>query len=143
LPRRRLVWPQKTRLRLDRDVALAFGALLVRLARADGEYDPGEIAQIDAILRARYGLGDADAAQLRARCEIAEAEAPDTVRFTKAIKEAVPYEDRESVIEAMWSVVLSDGERDQHENALLRMIAPLLGISDQVSHQIRQKLERS
>jgi len=126
----------------DDDARVALGALLVRLARADGQYDADEVAQIDAILMTRYGLADFEAADLRARCEVAEAEAPDTVRFTKSIKDAVPYEDRESVIEAMWSVALTDGERDRHEDALLRMVAPMLGVSDQVSHQIRLKLER-
>lgn len=138
---KRLTAPDPTPL-ADEDARLALGALLVRLARADGHYDAAEVAQIDAILMARYGLADLEAAELRANCEVAEAEAPDTVRFTKAIKDAVPYADRESVIAALWSVVLADGDRDQHENALLRMVAPMLGVSDQDSHKIRLRIER-
>ncbi|MCF2870130.1 TerB family tellurite resistance protein [Octadecabacter sp. G9-8] len=122
------------------DARIALGVLLVRLARSDGSYDGDEIAQIDAVLMQRYGLTDAEAANLRADCEIAEAEAPDTVRFTKAIKEAVDYDDRIGVIEAMWSVVLVDGVRDRHEDAMLRMVAPLLGISDQDSHKARLRV---
>lgn len=124
----------------DHDARIALGALLVRLARADGSYDADEIAQIDAVLAARYGL-DAQAAEaLRTACEQAETEAPDTVRFTRAIKDAVPYEEREAVIEALWSVVMADGVRDQHEDAMLRMVAPLLGVSDQDSHKARRKV---
>lgn len=121
----------------DTDARIALGALLVRLARVDNSYDAEEIAQIDAILMQRYGLADFEATELRADCEIAEAEAPDTVRFTKAIKDAVDYDDRIAVIEAMWSVVMVDGVRDRHEDAMLRMVAPLLGISDQDSHKAR------
>ncbi len=124
----------------DADARVALGALLVRLARADGSYDADEITQIDAVLRARYGLTQAEAVELRGQCEIAETEAPDTVRFTRAIKDAVPYEEREGVIEALWSVVLADGERDEHEDAILRMVAPLLGVSDQDSHKARQRV---
>ena len=124
----------------DADARVALGALLVRLARTDGSYDASEIAQIDAILMQRYGLADFEAADLRGQCETAETEAPDTVRFTRAIKDAVPYEDREAVIEALWSVVLADGVRDQHEDALLRMVAPLLGVTDQDSHKARQRV---
>ena len=127
----------------DSDARIALGALLVRLARSDGSYDVDEVAQIDAVLMARYGLTDFEAADLRAQCEIAEAEAPDTVRFTKAIKDAVRYEDREGVIEALWSVVLADGVRDKAEDALLRMVAPMLGVTDQASHQIRQRVAKS
>lgn len=124
----------------DADARVALGALLVRLARADGSYDADEIAQIDAVLKERYGLSDAEAADLRGQCEIAETEAPDTVRFTRAIKDAVPYGDREAVIEALWSVVLADGVRDRHEDAILRMVAPLLGVTDQDSHKARQRV---
>lgn len=125
----------------DADARIALGALLVRLARADGTYDKTEIAQIDGVLMLRYALDAATAQDLRRTCEQAEAEAPDTVRFTRAIKEAVPYEEREGVIAALWSVVLADGVRDRHEDALLRMIAPLLGVSDQDSHSIRKRIE--
>lgn len=124
----------------DTDARIALGALLVRIARADGSYDTDEIAQINAVLMQRYGLAQAQAADLRVQCEAAEAEAPDTVRFTKAIKDAVDYEDRLGVIEALWSVVMADGVRDRHEDALLRMIAPLLGVSDQDSHKARKRV---
>ena len=126
----------------DADARVALGALLVRLARSDGAYDSEEIEQIDAVLMRRYGLVDFEAAELRARCEIAETEAPDTVRFTRAIKDAVPFEDRISVIEALWSVVLADGVRDEHEDAMLRLVAPLLGVSDQESHKARLRVSQ-
>jgi len=125
----------------DSDARIALGALLVRLARADGTYDSDEIAQIDAVLMQRYALDNAAAQDLRRTCEQAETEAPDTVRFTRAIKDAVPYEDRTGVIAALWSVVLADGVRDKHEDSLLRMVAPLLGVSDQDSHSIRRRIE--
>lgn len=125
----------------DADARVALGALLVRLARADNSYDADEIAQIDAVLMSRYGLSESEAKDLRATCETAEAEAPDTVRFTRAIKDAVPYEDRLGVIEALWSVVLADGVRDNHEDAMLRMVAPLLGVTDQESHKARLRID--
>ena len=57
--------------------------------------------------------------------------------FTRVIKEAIPLDDREAVVRAMWEVVLTDGSRDQHEDALMRMVAPLLGFTDQDSNRIR------
>lgn len=126
---------------LDTDARLALGALLVRLAKSDGDYAVQEIARIDRILAARYQLNAVEAAQLRAKCEDIEHAAPDTVRFTRSIKEAVPYEDREAVIESLWEVVLADGERDAQEDALLRMVAPMLGITDQDSAHARRRVE--
>ena len=124
----------------DTDARVALGALLVRLARTDGDYAESEVAQINSVLKRRFGLDQAGADSLRAQCEALEAEAPDTVRFTRAIKDAVPYPDRLGVIEAMWAVVLADGVRDDEEDSLMRMIAPLLGISDQDSHRARLKV---
>ena len=125
----------------DTDARVALGALLVRLARADGDYQTVEIERIDRILSKRYGLNAAEAAQLRADCETLESEAPDTVRFTRAIKDAVPYEDRKAVISAMWEIVLADDDRSDEENSIMRMVAPLLGVTDQDSNAARKAIQ--
>ncbi|MHA7877132.1 tellurite resistance TerB family protein [Roseivivax sp.] len=125
----------------DGDARLALSALLVRVARADGHFDADEAQRIDRILATRYGLDPEAAGALRADAEALEAEAPDTVRFTRAIKDAVPYEHRIQVVEALWSVVLADGKRDAEEDSLLRMVANLLGISDPDSARARQRAE--
>lgn len=136
---RRLTAPEPEQLS-DPDARIALGALLVRLARADGEYAAVEIAQIDKSLGKRYGLTPGQAAALRAQCETLEAEAPDTVRFTRAIKDAVDYENRVAVIETMWAVVMADGVREDEENSMMRMTASLLGVSDQDSHRARLRV---
>lgn len=125
----------------DPDARLALAALLVRVARADGDYDPAEVARIDRVLAARFGLTPFEAPRLRAEAEQLEAEAPDTVRFTRAVKDAVAYEDREGVIEALWEVVLADGTRDEEEDGLLRLVANLLGVNDRDSALARQRVE--
>ena len=125
----------------DGDARLALTALLVRIARSDNEYAPAEIAQIDRITEARYGLSKSEAENLRKEAEEVEAGAPDTVRFTRAIKDAVPYDSRRGVVEAMWQVVLADGDRADAENALMRLTANLLGVTDRDSALARQKAE--
>ena len=127
----------------ENDARLALSALLVRIARADGVYDPQEAARIERIVSARYALGPFEAAALRKDAEVLEAEAPDTVRFTRAIKEAVPLDARVEVIEAMWQVVLVDGERDAEEDSLVRLAANLLGISDRDSALARQRVAKT
>lgn len=136
---RRLTAPEPDKLP-DPDARLALGALLVRVARSDGDYAAVEVAQIDRVLAARYGLSPFEAAKLRNACEALEAEAPDTVRFTRAIKDVVDYDDRVAVIEAMWSVVMADGVREEEEDSLMRMVASLLGVSDQDSHKARLRI---
>jgi uncharacterized tellurite resistance protein B-like protein len=125
----------------DGDARLALAALLVRIARADGRYVQSEVARIDKVLTARYGLGPFEVANLRKDAEILEKEAPDTVRFTRAIKDAVPHDERAGIMEALWSVALADGARDHEEDALMRLVAPMLGINDRDSALARQRVE--
>lgn len=140
---RRLTAPDPDPLQ-DADARLALGALLVRLARSDGDYATAERRQIAAILSRRYGLADPSAAlaELLAQCEALEAEAPDTVRFTRAIKDAVDYENRVAVVSAMWEVVLADGTREAEEDSLMRLVSSLLGVTDQDSNKARRKVEQ-
>lgn len=137
---RSLLAPEPQRLN-DPDARLALAALLVRIARVDGDYSDVEISRIDRILSRRYGLSPFDAIALRHRAEELEAQAPDTVRFTRAIKDAVDYDHREGVIEALWDVVLADGTRDTEEDSLLRLLANLLGVNDRDSNLARQRVE--
>ncbi|GAB4542170.1 MAG: TerB family tellurite resistance protein [Ruegeria sp.] len=138
----RLTQPQPDPL-TDDDARLALAALLVRLARSDDDYADSEMSRIDKVLAERYGLSPFEAAGLRARAEDLEAEAPDTVRFTRAIKDAVPYDHRLGVVQALWSVALADGQRSQDEDSLLRLVVSLLGISDVDSARARQKAAKS
>ncbi|ETA51290.1 TerB family tellurite resistance protein [Ponticoccus alexandrii] len=137
---KRLTAPQPEPL-VDADARLALTALLVRVARADEHYDASEQSRIDRIASGRYGLSPFEASKLRREAEALEAEAPDTVRFTRAIKDAVPYEDRIGVIEALWQVVLADGHREAEEDALLRLVSNLLGVSDRDSALARQRVD--
>lgn len=124
------------------DAQLALAALLVRVARADGHASPGELARIDRILAARYRLSPAAARDLRTEAETAEQLAPDTVRFTRALKDAVPLEDRKSLVEALWRVALADGARDAEEDRLLRLVANLLGLNDVDNALARQRAQQ-
>lgn len=138
---KRLTAPEPEKLP-DPDARLALGALMVRIARSDGDYADVEIAEIDRQLMNRYRMGPQQAAALRAQCEALEAEAPDTVRFTRAIKDAVGHDDRLAVVEAMWAVVVADGVRDEAEDSLMRMVVNLLGITDQESHAARLRITK-
>ena len=137
---RRLMSPAPDRLP-DPDARLALAALLVRVARTDGAYDDREVQRIDSALATRFGLSPFEAAALRGRAERLEEEAPDTVRFTRAIKDHVALEDRVAVVEALWEVALADGRRDAEEDSLLRTVAPLLGVEDADSNIARRRVE--
>jgi uncharacterized tellurite resistance protein B-like protein len=122
------------------DARSAIAAVLVMAARADDAYADAEKAMIDGLLARRYGLSAAAAAALRAEGEAAEAEALDLYQFTKAIKQAVPHEERVAVVEALWAVILADAGRDPHEDSLMRQLVDRLGLSAMDSALARQRV---
>ena len=124
------------------DARLALAALLVRVAKTDGLYAVEEVERIDRVLAHRNHFGPFEATKLRTEAEEIEAAAPDTVRFTQALKAATALEDRAELMEALWSVALADGQRDALEDRLMRMVATLLGLTDVESAKARQRAER-
>ncbi|APE42948.1 hypothetical protein BOO69_05550 [Sulfitobacter alexandrii] len=110
---------------------LALGALLVRVALADRNYNAAEVGQIDRILARTFGLKPLEAAKLRATCEALERDAPGTPEFVELLREEVDYADRKALGEAMWSVALADGARDEKEEIQLLAIETALGLTDQ------------
>ncbi|MYA88572.1 MAG: TerB family tellurite resistance protein [Boseongicola sp. SB0662_bin_57] len=135
---RRMTAPEPESLS-DDDSRLALAALLVRVARADGSYDESEKSLINKVLARQFDLTPFEVAEIRRDAETLESEAPDTVRFTRAIKATVPHEDREQIIESLWEIALADGSRDHEEDALMRLVAPMLGINDRDSALARQR----
>ncbi len=124
----------------ESDARAAIAAILVEAAHADGDYDAAERDRITRILAKRFDLDPAGAEALRREGEAAQAEAVDLVRFTRAVKDAVPHIDRVGVLEAVWEVIYADGERDHHENALVRKLCGLLHVADQDAGMARQRV---
>ena len=125
------------------DARLALAALLVRVARTDGLYAAEEVDRIEKILMRRHGLSPFEAARLRSEAEEVEAQAPDTIRFTRALKAAVELPDRAALLEALWSVALADGGQDPDEEQVIRLTANLLGLTDVESALARQRAAQS
>lgn len=125
------------RTELPLDVCVA--ALLIEAARADGFYDADERAAVLRLLQDMLDLSPAEAAALHDRADAEQGSAADMVRFTRVIKMAMEEDQRVQVMQALWHVVLVDHDRDPHENALLRHLAPLLGVDDRHSVTARRR----
>lgn len=125
------------------DARAAIAAVLVMAARADGHYDASEQAMIDTVLMKRFKVDKDKVRGLREEGEAAESEAIDIFQFSRAIKAAIPIEERIAVLEELWAVILADGVRDPHEDTLMRMITDRLGLSDRDSALARQKAQGS
>ncbi|MEP2533993.1 TerB family tellurite resistance protein [Shimia sp.] len=111
------------------DEKLALGALLVRVAKSDNHYDAVEIGEIDRILAGTFRLNPIQAAKMRATCEKLEAAAPGTPDFALLIRQNVDYPHRLEMAQALWQVIMADGDHAPEEDATLQEIESMLGIS--------------
>ena len=118
---------------------LALGALLVRIAMSDSDYRAAELGAIDKILSGTFNLGPIEAAKLRATCEALERHAPGTPEFADLLRDAVPYDDRRTLAQSMWKVVLADGENAAIEEAALHQIEAAMGITPEDSTAIKSR----
>lgn len=116
----------------------AVAALLVEAARADDDYADGEKSVIDQSLMETFSLPLAEAQTLRAQGEIAQQDSIDLHRFTKIAKQ-MSVEEKSAFVENLWRIVLSDGTRDQYEDALIRRLCGLIYFDDRLSGEARQR----
>ena len=118
----------------------AIAAILVRAAKTDNEYTESEKKLIDHLLANNLNISQEDARLLRLQGQELEMEINDNVQLTRIIKQDIPYEERNQLIEQLWSIVLDDNNRTPEENKLMRVLTHLLGISDVNSAKARSKV---
>ena len=109
-------------------IQLATAALLVETVRLDGEIDAAERAAAHRALRAKFGLGEEDAATLIRLAEDEAREATDYYQFTSLINQRFSAAQKERVIELMWQVAYADEALSAREQHVVRKIADLLHV---------------
>ena len=131
--------PKETKPLPEPTPQLALGALLVRIAMADRDYQAAEVGAIDKILSGTFDLKPLEAAKLRATCEALERHAPGTPEFADILRASVPYADRLGLALAMWQVLLADGEHAVLEENTLHQIETAMGITPEDSAAIKSR----
>ncbi len=130
----------KTPAQKDMDPHLAAAALLVEAALVDGVYVNIESDMIAEILLEAFELEADKVDELIAEGEALAEEAADTYQFTRHVKK-LPMQARVAIIEGLFRVALSDGERSDVEDAFIRHVASLLYVDDIARAGARQRAE--
>ncbi|MEX0337606.1 MAG: TerB family tellurite resistance protein [Arenibacterium sp.] len=132
--------PQEAPTLPDPDAELALGALLVRVAKSDRDYQLEEISLIDRILARLYRHNAIEAAKVRATCEKLHAAAPDTDTFGKLIRETTGLQERLAALDALWEVVLADGVQAEGEEKIVEDARKAMGLSYADSQAARERV---
>ena len=112
----------------DDPLRLAACALLVELARADGEFSEVERAHIADILVSEFQVTPPGARELMTAADESLREAVDLHEFTAVINARYSLTERASLAESLWRVVDADGVLSQHEASLIRRMGGLLDL---------------
>ena len=80
---------------------------------------------------------------MRATSEKLEKQAPETDRFAVIIRETVSFEARVDALEALWEVVMADGDVAEEELRVIEAARNALGLSEADSERARQVAEAS
>ena len=121
----------------EADARHALGALLVRVAKADGAYLFQEIEEIDHLLADLYSLNAIDAARMRAECEKLEAAMPDTSELADILSASVSDEDRDLFVSALWKVADADGQRHETEQNVVAIASQTFGMAPEDAAALR------
>jgi uncharacterized tellurite resistance protein B-like protein len=112
----------------DDALRVAAAALLLESANADDEVHVFEHAAIAQALAAHFRLDAAGVEDLLARAEQARNQAIDMHQFTAVLVRNLEERERLALVEAVWRVVLADGQLTAHESILARRLGNLLDL---------------
>ncbi len=125
--------------RVFREAEIATAALLVEAALMDGCFDEQERETVTHLLAKRFALPAGDAGNLLATAEARHGKADAVFKFTLEARNAFSEEEREGLLEMLWSTILSDGTVHIFEDNLMRRIAGLLHVPDRAAGEARKR----
>ena len=108
---------------------VAAAALLVEMARADGEVSDKERAAILRLVRTRFGLSAEDAEDLVALAEHRHDQVFSDWIFTETIRARFSRDERIELVRHLYEIALADEVLTAHEAAVIARIGEHLGLS--------------
>lgn len=108
---------------------MAFVGLLVEMAYADAQLDEREMEMIKHIVQERLNLKEEEALLLLRQAHEMMQKDYDHRPCTKTVASGFSHEDKLSLIEDLWRILLADKYVDVRESKLLRSVQLALGMS--------------
>jgi uncharacterized tellurite resistance protein B-like protein len=113
----------------ETELHIATCAVLLEIAHADDEFSPDEEQRIEELMQKHFNLPAETVQEIKEVSEKRRKHSIDLWQFTNTIKENYSPEQKEKVIEMIWSVIYADSNLDMHEDYLAHKLAKLLGLA--------------
>jgi uncharacterized tellurite resistance protein B-like protein len=117
------------------DAKYLVAALLVFVAKGDGEISREESAHMLTLVSSHFNLPSADSLELLRRAIRDIAENPDLSGLLKQLSSILSEQEKEDIALMMLKVVAVDGRRDADEMEHVRIAADVIDISQEVMHR--------
>ena len=123
---------------LDEDI-YAVLSLLIEASKIDGVINNEELELIKTILVNKFHL-DSSKAEKSINFVISKSEEKvEIYSDIKVILENMDHNERISVVEMLWKIILADGQIDQYESNLISRICGLLHVTGYESSEAKKK----
>jgi uncharacterized tellurite resistance protein B-like protein len=114
-------------------------AILLEMAKVDGEFSESERNNIVAIFQDNYKLTAEEISSLIETSEKELEKSIDLWHFTKQVDKNYTPVEKINIIETIWQVAYADGKLDKHEDYLIHKLSELLNIPHK--HMIEAKMK--
>ena len=107
---------------------VATAALLVEIAKADGDFSKDERKRIIDLMKNDFDLDDECVSEL---LELSEKKVKDSVsiyEFSSVINESFTQQEKLELIKNLWRIIYEDGKLDSHEDRLIKIIGSTMNI---------------
>ena len=122
------------------DKIVSIAALLVEAAVADEHYAANERSVIARLLVSEFNVDEGAVSGILIKAEARQKDSVDLYRFIKDAK-TLSADDKIILVESLWRVILSDGEKDAYEDMLVRRVCGLIHVTDVESGLARQRVQ--
>ena len=107
---------------------VATAALLIEIAKADGDFSDDERNRIFELMKKDFDLDDECINEL---FELSEQKVRDSIsvyEFSSVINEKFTHHEKLELLKNLWRIVYEDGKLDSHEDRLIKIIGSTLNL---------------
>ena len=128
----------------DEDIFSKVASLLIHIAKIDQNYTTKEKEIVSKTIL-ELGAKKENIENIISIAEKNESNSNQILEFTKEVKNLEEV-DKEKIIEALWTVVYSDGNSDMYEENLMRRLTGLLYLNKKkvgdIKERVKEKLNK-
>ncbi|HEY6626938.1 MAG TPA: TerB family tellurite resistance protein [Ignavibacteriaceae bacterium] len=107
---------------------VATAALLVEIAKADGDFSKDERKRIIDLMKKDFDLDDECVNELLALSEQKVKDSVSIYEFSSVINENFTQQEKLDLIKNLWRIIYEDGKLDSHEDRLIKIIGSTLNL---------------